>query len=305
MSNITNLAGTRWLLNSSLDDESEYVGSFSLNFRSELADFVSIDISVGASGLRKLSYGRESAPASVVYSDGLWSSSSSTSPFGYREIAISGGSDAGSEELISWLSENAVQINPGISSVRVGGSDFDVKDAVARREVSEKQAKLESGVTIKTLNGNSLLGSGNIKIVPNKVNLPFSSVDSLKHNTIQYIYGVIGEDPAFVNVQVTGASGNFSGAWWHIWNDPDGTGYSVELLVPDDEHHRMYYRMMTNVSLSAQLGADILQSDGKYDLAKFRIIADTTMFKTVNGESVVGSGNITVPVPSMGYTVDE
>lgn len=44
------------------------------------------------------------------------------------------------------------------------GTTYNLKDATARSELSGKQATLVSGTNIKTVNGNSLLGSGDLTI---------------------------------------------------------------------------------------------------------------------------------------------
>lgn len=44
------------------------------------------------------------------------------------------------------------------------GTEYDIKDATARSDIASKQDTLVSGTNIKTVNGNSLLGSGDITI---------------------------------------------------------------------------------------------------------------------------------------------
>lgn len=44
------------------------------------------------------------------------------------------------------------------------GTEFDIKDATARTDIASKQDTLVSGTNIKTINGNSILGSGDITI---------------------------------------------------------------------------------------------------------------------------------------------
>jgi hypothetical protein len=51
-----------------------------------------------------------------------------------------------------------------ISKISDGTNNYDIKDATARAGLSSKQDTLVSGTNIKTINGNSLLGSGNIII---------------------------------------------------------------------------------------------------------------------------------------------
>lgn len=48
-----------------------------------------------------------------------------------------------------------------VNQIKVGTTTYDIEDTVVR---STKQDKLESGVNIKTINGESVLGSGNLEI---------------------------------------------------------------------------------------------------------------------------------------------
>lgn len=51
-----------------------------------------------------------------------------------------------------------------ISKISNGTNTYDIKDATARTGLSNKQDTLVSGTNIKTINGTSLLGSGNIEV---------------------------------------------------------------------------------------------------------------------------------------------
>ena len=51
-----------------------------------------------------------------------------------------------------------------IKEISVGGTVYDIKDATARSGLAGKQDTLVSGTSIKTINNESLLGSGNISI---------------------------------------------------------------------------------------------------------------------------------------------
>ena len=77
-----------------------------------------------------------------------------------------------------------------ISKISDGTNTYDIKDSEARSELSNKQDTLVSGTNIKTINGDSILGSGNITIESgtdvssNKVNgAPLS-------NTSSHFFGV-------------------------------------------------------------------------------------------------------------------
>lgn len=49
-----------------------------------------------------------------------------------------------------------------LDKIKVGETTYDIQDSAARTEVAGKQEKLVSGTNLKTVNGESLLGSGNI-----------------------------------------------------------------------------------------------------------------------------------------------
>ena len=51
-----------------------------------------------------------------------------------------------------------------VSKITVNGNDYDIKDTEARSGLSNKQDTLVSGTNIKTINGNSLLGSGDLTV---------------------------------------------------------------------------------------------------------------------------------------------
>lgn len=51
-----------------------------------------------------------------------------------------------------------------ISKISNGTNTYNIKDTTARTGLSNKQDVLVSGTNIKTINGNSLLGSGNIEV---------------------------------------------------------------------------------------------------------------------------------------------
>lgn len=61
----------------------------------------------------------------------------------------------------SLLGNGNITISGGSSG---GGSDVDLSDYATKDEVNAKQDKLVSGTNIKTINGTSILGSGNITI---------------------------------------------------------------------------------------------------------------------------------------------
>lgn len=76
-----------------------------------------------------------------------------------------------------------------ISVLKVKGVTYQIKDSIARQT---KQDLLVSGTNIKTINGQSILGSGNIIIdATNRVPKRLSNLDTLPNNverSTAYIY---------------------------------------------------------------------------------------------------------------------
>lgn len=53
-----------------------------------------------------------------------------------------------------------------LDKIKVGETTYDIQDSTARTSVAGKQEKLVSGTNLKTVNGTSLLGSGNLNVCP-------------------------------------------------------------------------------------------------------------------------------------------
>lgn len=92
---ITDLTGTKWLINERLNTSNEF--TYSLNFISNSNTYTSIELITGF--FDQLNYGLW-----IVFEDGMWQNEA------YRTIEITGGADATNTNLIQWLQENATQI---------------------------------------------------------------------------------------------------------------------------------------------------------------------------------------------------
>lgn len=70
-----------------------------------------------------------------------------------------------------------------IKKIKVNNVEYDIKDETARNSLNNKQDTLVSGINIKTINNQSVLGSGNINIeggsgTPTDVQINGSSITS-------------------------------------------------------------------------------------------------------------------------------
>ena len=74
-----------------------------------------------------------------------------------------------------------------ISKLKVEDISYTIKDSVARDGLAEKQDILISGTTIKTINGATILGSGNIEI---------GSGGTISYETIVNALGYVPADEA-------------------------------------------------------------------------------------------------------------
>lgn len=180
--------------------------------------------------------------------------------------------------------------------------------------LSSKQDTLVSGTNVKTINGASILGSGNLSVpAATAIEMTFASIEALKAATLQDIYSAIGENPTSVAFVVTGV-GITNTAYWHIWHDGDsGEGFSYGITVPQPYTNEVCYFFQYGIyNLNATLGSTVLDSNGYLDLDhKFLTYATTadvsaavavkqdtlvsgTNIKTINGNSILGSGNLSI-----------
>lgn len=70
--------------------------------------------------------------------------------------------------------------NDPLKELKVNGVTYDIVDQTARNGLSAKQNTLVSGTNIKTVNGNSLLGSGNLTV---SSNIPLGQLDATSTST--------------------------------------------------------------------------------------------------------------------------
>lgn len=203
----------------------------------------------------------------------------------------------------------------------------DANELALKSELNNKQDKLVSGTNIKTINGQSILGSGNIEIKSSgEANVQSDwaqedvADDSYIKNRTHYCY-----DSTYVGQFVTESKevgdvlfeGLSEGVQYTIFNNRNTSkrysfqfvtgrkinipfnGPTVEAVCSEDgslvlassaygiaEHFYVYF-------------AEVKQLD---DIYIPETIARTSELKTINGESIVGSGDLTIEGGAKIYT---
>ena len=157
-------------------------------------------------------------------------------------------------------------------------------------DITTKQDKLVSGTNIKTINGTSLLGSGNIVIEASADNVPTLQTNK-EGTTNNYIYssgrsdkyGVISDFYTAISYSADKASIHTD---WYYWGNTDeymvdgAAGWSIEGA--------------TNSQAGLMSASDKSKLDGIDLSTKQDTLVSGTNIKTINGTSLLGSGDITI-----------
>lgn len=229
-------------------------------------------------------------------------------------------------------------LNLGIPKGQNGsiGGTVDTSDFATKTEVntnlSKKQDKLVSGTNIKTINGQSLLGNGNIQITGGSTEGP--GTETIETNVLSLItygkavdqnsgHGNIVDNPscwATVNpVSVTEGQEytlTMDGTWMWVFTYDDSDNFVSKLttgsgnnpqtftFTPDasnirfgcyDPNRALTYGKLTTTVTTGGGSIDTSKFATKTDLAKKQnTLVSGTNIKTINGESILGSGNITI-----------
>lgn len=284
---ITNLTNTKWQFNEHIN-LSSYTEQFDffIDFKSIVYDgneslFNGISLANDF-----MSYGSEEDGYEPVYGNNKWLYDSGT-----RKITITGGEDVTNSDLIAFLTANAVQVTApsftrtkaaikiyedltqeeynaltkephsfylvngvgiykGTTLISAGAnSSMDEIVEELNQAIAAKQDTLVSGTNIKTINGESILGAGNIEVA--------ASDD--------------GVDTAYVENEV-------------LYIDDD-TSAGGDGLTEDDVNN-IISANETIVTLTNDVRD--LQTD------KQDALVSGTNIKTINNQSILGSGNITI-----------
>ena len=154
-------------------------------------------------------------------------------------------------------------------------------------DITTKQDKLVSGTNIKTINGNSLLGSGNIEIKASADNVPTvqTTPKGTKSNYIYSTgtfdnYGVISDIANFITYSTDKASIK---TWKNYWGEESA-----------NVHQNWSINGATTSEAGLMSASDKTKLDGIDLSTKQDTLVSGTNIKTVNGTSLLGSGNIEI-----------
>ena len=235
--------------------------------------------------------------------------------------------------------DNIANNSGGSSGGSIDTSSFATKTEL-NTNLSQKQDKLVSGTNIKTINGQSLLGSGNIQITGGSTESPGTETvetdmlslmtygKAVEQNAEQGTVGSIVDNAtcwATVNpVSVTEGQEytlTMDGTWMWVFTYDDSDNFVSSLttgsegnpqtftFTPDtsnirfgcyDANRALTYCTLTTTRTTGG-GIDTSKFATKADLAKKQnTLVSGTNIKTINGMSMLGSGNISISGGSSG-----
>ena len=189
--------------------------------------------------------------------------------------------------LSSAVTKNAndiIAINTKIENLPSDLSNYYNKSEVDAK-VNDKQDKLIAGVNLKTINGETLLGSGNITIQGGGVNgYTKSETDALlstKQNTL-----VAGENISIVG-NVISASANVELDNYYTKAQSDGRYMPIGTVVPTKVS-----QLQNDVPYLTSASLDNYVTDA--ELASKGYLTEHQPLKTINGNVISGTGNIEI-----------
>lgn len=172
------------------------------------------------------------------------------------------------------------------------GGMIAAETAARERAVATKQDTLVSGTNIKTINGQSLLGEGNIEIQGGE--LPIASADTL--GGIKVGAG-LSINPETGVLSATGGGAADSVEWDNVLSKPDDIVNITERLAAKLDT-ATYNSEKANFATKDELNS---KADASALSAKQDTLVSGTNIKTINGETILGEGDITI---QGGGTVD-
>ena len=163
----------------------------------------------------------------------------------------------------------------------------DISNLATKAELDSKQDTLVSGSNIKTINGTSLLGSGNIVIEASADNVP--TVQTTPQGTTNnYVYssgkdnkyGVISDIQSSIVYGKDNALIYLYGYYWGSSSDFDDASFFINAA--------------TTSKAGLMSASDKSKLDGIDLSTKQDTLVSGTNIKTINGTSLLGSGDITI-----------
>ena len=161
-----------------------------------------------------------------------------------------------------------------LSKIKLRGSVYDIKDTTAREGLSNKQDKLVSATNIKTINGESILGSGDIVIESNDITIATATTST---------YGVTKLTTATNSTSTTlAATASAVKSAYDLANSYKGTVTGVKINGTTKNPSSGVIDLGTVITSHQDIS-------GKQD----KLVSGTNI-KTINGTSILGSGNIVI-----------
>lgn len=151
------------------------------------------------------------------------------------------------------------------------------------RETRYVQEKLVSGENIKTINGNDILGEGDITI-ESGTNIPYLVIDNLSilDGDWQKVYDAISNNQPYLIYKKRPSDGwLFTDDGAKVKDNYIEVIFCIETYSYDDNTVNLYYT-------SADIYTD--RVEGRRD----EIIDIATQFKTINGNEITGTGDIII-----------
>lgn len=184
-----------------------------------------------------------------------------------------------------------------------------------KTELNSKQDTLVSGTNIKTINGQSLLGNGNIEIESEEVDLSNyytkTEVDG-KIPTVPTNVSAFTNDAGYITNAALSDYAHTSDLDDYLTKSEASSTYATESSVNSletsvtaiNQNITNLQESVTNIEGSvADLDNYVTDEELTQGLAgKQNTLVSGTSIKTINGQSLLGSGNITIETPESGIT---
>lgn len=227
----------------------------------------------------------------------------------------------------SGLVSDNTTIKSNITTLQSDVSSLKTDNTQNKTDIATKQDKLVSGTNIKTINGNSILGTGDITISGGGTNYITETTDTLVLTTVNTNgnkFEVRNKTDDAVVSFTQNAPGNSSSydlftAILSTAPNEDGELYNIVASFTKDENWDAKLHIFANAG-SSGAGFDItIPPDAVGNIAmasdleplktsisnKQDTLVSGTNIKTINGESILGSGNIAISGGSGGSGLAE
>lgn len=204
--------------------------------------------------------------------------------FGIIGFSISGGGggEAGAVSSVNGQTGDVVITATSLGAITKANADAAY---ASKTELEEKQDTLVSGTNIKTINGQSVIGSGNIEIQGGE--LPIATSDTL--GGIKVGAG-LSINPDTGVLSATGGGTADSVEWDNVLSKPDDIVNITERLAAKLDTST-YNSEKSNFATKDELNS---KADASALSAKQDTLVSGTNIKTINGETILGAGDITI-----------